>query len=261
MARPRGAARPVRPRAGQRRRRGPPRRRRPGRRADEPQPRPRGGDLVPVRRRAGVGRRRRGRQDARLVVDHRPGRRRRSGGGCSRCRSGFKWFVDGLVDGSVGLRRRGERRGLVPAPRRRASGRPTRTGSSRACWRRSSRRRLGRNPAEVYAGLTERFGSPAYRRIDAPATPELKAALGRLSPEAVTATTLGGDPIVAKLTRGARQRRADRRAQGRDATQGWFAARPSGTENVTKLYAESFRGEDHLGRILEEAKAILDAAV
>jgi phosphoglucomutase len=119
--------------------------------------------------------------------------------------------------------------------------------------------RLGKNPAEAYAALTERFGSPAYRRIDAPATPELKAALGRLSPNDVTATTLAGDPIVAKLTR----------APGNDApigglkvvsTEGWFAARPSGTENVTKLYAESFRGEDHLARILDEARAILEGA-
>ena len=120
--------------------------------------------------------------------------------------------------------------------------------------------KLRRNPSEVYAGLTDRFGAPAYRRIDAPATPERKAALGRLAPDTVAATTLGGDPIVAKLTR----------APGNDApigglkvvtSQGWFAARPSGTENVTKLYAESFRGVDHLARILEEAQAILDAAV
>ena len=120
--------------------------------------------------------------------------------------------------------------------------------------------KLGRNPAEVYRELTDRFGSPAYRRIDAPATPEVRAALGRLSPEAVTATTLAGDPITARLTR----------APGNDApigglkvvsTEGWFAARPSGTENVTKLYAESFRGEEHLDRILDEARAIVEAAV
>ena len=119
--------------------------------------------------------------------------------------------------------------------------------------------KLGKNPSQVYAGLTERFGAPAYRRVDAPATPELKAALGRLAPESVTATTLAGDPITAKLTR----------APGNDAPIGglkvatefgWFAARPSGTENVTKLYAESFRGEAHLARILEEAQAIVAAA-
>ena len=119
--------------------------------------------------------------------------------------------------------------------------------------------RLGRNPSQVYAELTDRFGAPTYRRVDAPATPEVKAALGRLTPDAVTASTLGGDPITAKLTR----------APGNDAPIGglkvvtefgWFAARPSGTENVAKLYAESFRGEEHLGRILEEAQAIVAAA-
>jgi phosphoglucomutase len=112
----------------------------------------------------------------------------------------------------------------------------------------------------VYASLTTMFGSPAYKRVDAPATPEVKAALGKLSPSAVTATTLAGDPITAKLTR----------APGNDAPigglkvttdLGWFAARPSGTENVTKLYAESFMGEEHLARLLEEAQAIIAAAV
>ncbi len=172
---------------------------------------------------------------------------------------GFKWFVDGLIDGSIGfggeesagasfLRRDGtawttDKDGLI--------------ADLLACELTAT---LGRNPAEVYAGLTERFGTPAYRRIDAPSTPELKAALGRLSPSSVTATTLAGDPITAKLTK----------APGNGASIGglkvttaesWFAARPSGTENVTKLYAESFRGEEHLARVLEEAQAIVAAAV
>ncbi len=172
---------------------------------------------------------------------------------------GFKWFVDGLVDGSIGfggeesagasfLRRDGtvwttDKDGLI--------------ADLLAC---ELTAKLGKNPAEVYAGLTDRFGAPAYKRIDAPATPEVKAALGRLSPDAVTATTLAGDPITAKLTK----------APGNGApigglkvttAQGWFAARPSGTENVTKVYAESFRGEEHLGQILEEAQAIIAAAV
>ncbi|MEI7745325.1 MAG: phosphoglucomutase, alpha-D-glucose phosphate-specific, partial [Chloroflexota bacterium] len=120
--------------------------------------------------------------------------------------------------------------------------------------------KTGRNPWETYVGLTERFGAPAYRRIDAPATPEVKAALGKLSPSDVAATTLAGDPITAKLTA----------APGNGAPigglkvttdVGWFAARPSGTENVAKVYAESFRGEEHLARILEEAQAIVAAAV
>ncbi|HKF85559.1 MAG TPA: phosphoglucomutase (alpha-D-glucose-1,6-bisphosphate-dependent) [Candidatus Limnocylindrales bacterium] len=172
---------------------------------------------------------------------------------------GFKWFVDGLVDGSVGFG--GEESAGASFLRRDGTVWTTDKDGLIACLLAAElTARLGRNPAEVYRGLTERFGDPAYRRVDAPATPELKAALGRLSPDAVAATTLAGDAIVAKLTR----------APGNDAPigglkvvteQGWFAARPSGTENVTKLYAESFRGEDHLARILEEAQAILDAAV
>jgi phosphoglucomutase len=172
---------------------------------------------------------------------------------------GFKWFVAGLVDGSVGFG--GEESAGASFLRRDGTVWTTDKDGIIACLLAAElTAKLGRNPAEVYAGLTERFGSPAYRRIDAPATPESKAALGRLAPEAITATTLAGDPIVATLTR----------APGNDAPigglkvvseQGWFAARPSGTENVTKLYAESFRGEDHLARILDEARAILAAAV
>ena len=98
--------------------------------------------------------------------------------------------------------------------------------------------------------------SPAYRRVDAPATPAEKAALGRLTPDAVTATQLAGDAITAILTK----------APGNDAPigglkvttdHGWFAARPSGTENVYKVYAESFRGEEHLARLIEEAQALV----
>ncbi|HET7831132.1 MAG TPA: phosphoglucomutase (alpha-D-glucose-1,6-bisphosphate-dependent) [Candidatus Limnocylindrales bacterium] len=172
---------------------------------------------------------------------------------------GFKWFVSGLVDGSVGFG--GEESAGASFLRRDGTVWTTDKDGIIACLLAAElTAKLGRNPSEVYAGLTERFGAPAYRRIDAPATPESKAALGRLAPEAVTATTLGGDPIIAKLTR----------APGNDAPigglkvvteQAWFAARPSGTENVTKLYAESFRGEQHLARILEEAQAIVAAAV
>jgi phosphoglucomutase len=172
---------------------------------------------------------------------------------------GFKWFVAGLVDGSIGFG--GEESAGASFLRRDGGVWTTDKDGIIACLLAAElTAKLGRNPSEVYKGLTDRFGAPAYRRIDAPATPELKAALGKLSPAAVTATTLAGDPIVAKLTT----------APGNGAPigglkvvseQGWFAARPSGTENVTKLYAESFRGEQHLGRILEEAQAILDASV
>ena len=120
--------------------------------------------------------------------------------------------------------------------------------------------RTGRDPGQTYAALTERFGAPVYKRIDAPATPAQKAALGALSPAAVAATELAGEPITAKLTE----------APGNGASigglkvvtdQGWFAARPSGTENVTKLYAESFVDEAHLERIIDEAQAIVSAAL
>ena len=172
---------------------------------------------------------------------------------------GFKWFVDGLVDGTIGFG--GEESAGASFLRLDGSVWTTDKDGIIACLLAAElTAKLGRNPAEVYRGLTDRFGFPAYRRIDAPATPEVRAALGRLAPEAVTATILAGDPITAKLTR----------APGNDApigglkvvsTQGWFAARPSGTENVTKLYAESFRGEEHLERILEQAQAIVAAAV
>jgi phosphoglucomutase len=172
---------------------------------------------------------------------------------------GFKWFVDGLVDGSIGFG--GEESAGASFLRRDGTAWTTDKDGLIACLLAAElTAKLGRNPSEVYGGLTARFGAPAYRRIDAPATPSVRAALGRLSPDDVTATALAGDPITAKLTR----------APGNDApigglkvvsTEGWFAARPSGTENVTKLYAESFRGEEHLGRILDEARAIVDAAV
>jgi phosphoglucomutase len=116
-----------------------------------------------------------------------------------------------------------------------------------------------KDPGELYREIEERFGRAFYERIDVPASPEQKAALKKLSPHHVTARDLAGEPIVSKLTR----------APGNDAdigglkvvTQGgWFAARPSGTEDICKIYAESFRGEKHLKRIQEEAMAIVEAA-
>ena len=130
---------------------------------------------------------------------------------------GFKWFVDGLVDGSVGFG--GEESAGASFLRRDGTVWTTDKDGIIACLLAAElTAKLGRNPAEVYAGLTERFGAPAYRRIDAPATPAVKAALGRLSPDAVTATTLGGRPDHREADPGAGQRRADRRAQGRPRT-------------------------------------------
>jgi len=116
--------------------------------------------------------------------------------------------------------------------------------------------RTAKDPGEHYQQLTAKFGAPCYTRLDAPATPEQKSALKKLSPEAVTAKELAGQPILAKLTR----------APGNGApigglkvvTQhGWFAARPSGTENIYKLYAESFQGQAHLEAIVEQARKIV----
>ena len=120
--------------------------------------------------------------------------------------------------------------------------------------------RTGHDPGELYRNLTNELGEPVYERIDAAATPEQKAILSKLSPDQVQATELAGDRIVAKLTT----------APGNGASigglkvvteQGWFAARPSGTEDVYKLYAESFRGKDHLKRIQEEAQALITKAL
>jgi phosphoglucomutase len=120
--------------------------------------------------------------------------------------------------------------------------------------------RTGKDPGQHYRALTEEFGSPCYKRIDTPATPAEKAALSELSPDAVKASTLAGEPILAKLTR----------APGNDAPigglkvvsrNGWFAARPSGTESLYKIYAESFEGPDHLDAILGEAQAMVGLAL
>ena len=170
---------------------------------------------------------------------------------------GFKWFVDGLVDGTIGFG--GEESAGASFLRRDGTVWTTdKDGIIADLLACELTARLGHDPGRSYVGLTERFGAPVYRRIDAPATPAQKAALGGLSPADVTATTLAGDPITAILTN----------APGNDApiggikviTQsGWFAARPSGTENVAKVYAESFRGDAHLERLLEEAQALVAA--
>ena len=168
---------------------------------------------------------------------------------------GFKWFVGGLVDGSLGFG--GEESAGASFLRRDGSVWTTdKDGIIADLLACELTARTGRDPGVAYQDLTERFGAPAYRRVDAPATPDQKAALGRLSASDVTAKTLAGDPITAVLTR----------APGNDAPigglkvvtdHGWFAARPSGTEDVAKVYAESFRGEEHLERILEEAQALV----
>ncbi|WP_406491939.1 phosphoglucomutase (alpha-D-glucose-1,6-bisphosphate-dependent) [Streptomyces sp. NBC_00846] len=172
---------------------------------------------------------------------------------------GFKWFVDGLVGGSLGFG--GEESAGASFLRRDGSVWTTdKDGIIMALLASEILAVTGTSPSEHYAALTGRFGEPAYARIDAPADREQKAVLGRLSPEQVTADTLAGEPVTAVLTQ----------APGNGAPIGgikvttenaWFAARPSGTEDVYKIYAESFLGGDHLGRVQEEAKAVVSAAL
>jgi phosphoglucomutase len=172
---------------------------------------------------------------------------------------GFKWFVDGLIDGSIGfcgeessgatfLRRDGavwttDKDGLVPD-----------------LLAAEMTARTGKDPGELFQQLTAEFGTPYSTRVDAAATPEQKERLKKLSPDSVRASTLAGEPITAKLTR----------APGNDApigglkvvaADGWFAARPSGTENIYKIYAESFRDRSHLDAILAEAQRIVNEAL
>lgn len=172
---------------------------------------------------------------------------------------GFKWFVDGLLDGSLGfggeesagasfLRRDGsiwttDKDGIVPA-----------LLSSEITVR------MGRDPGEIYRELARELGEPVYDRVEAPATPAQKEMLSKLSPHQVLSTDLAGERIHSILTH----------APGNGAPigglkviteSGWFAARPSGTENIYKIYAESFRGADHLRRILEEAQSIVSDAL
>ena len=117
-----------------------------------------------------------------------------------------------------------------------------------------------KDPGQHYCDLTSKFGAPLYTRIDAPATPAQKAALGRLSPDALKASTLAGEPITNRLTRAPGNNAA---IGGLKVTthSGWFAARPSGTENIYKLYAESFRDQAHLDAIVSEAQEILSNAL
>jgi len=171
---------------------------------------------------------------------------------------GFKWFVDGLHDGSMGFG--GEESAGASFLRRDGTVWTTdKDGIVMDLLAVELMARMGRDPAELYGDLTRDLGAPVYARIDAPATAGQKAALLKLSPQDVDAAELAGDPIEAMLTT----------APGNGASigglkvvtgQGWFAARPSGTEAVYKLYAESFRGGEHLQRIQEEAQAILTRA-
>jgi phosphoglucomutase len=169
---------------------------------------------------------------------------------------GFKWFVAGLLDGSLGFG--GEESAGASFVRLDGTVWTTdKDGIVPALLAAEITARMGHDPGEIYRELTREFGEPAYDRVEAPATPEQKKLLAKLSPEQIKLTELAGEKIQTILTH----------APGNGAPigglkavteNGWFAARPSGTENIYKIYAESFRGPDHLRRILEEAQTIVN---
>jgi phosphoglucomutase len=172
---------------------------------------------------------------------------------------GFKWFVDGLLAGELGFG--GEESAGASFLRRDGTVWTTDKDGIIACLLAAElTARTGQDPGRTYEGLTERFGAPVYRRIDAPATPDQKLALGRLSPDRVTATELAGEPITGVLT-AAPGNGAPIGGLKVTAEHGWFAARPSGTENVYKIYAESFLGETHLEQLIDEARALVGRAL
>jgi phosphoglucomutase len=172
---------------------------------------------------------------------------------------GFKWFAGGLFDGTMCFG--GEE--SAGASFLRTDGTVWTTdkdGLILALLAAEITAKTGRDPGQHYADLTKEFGTPYYTRIDAPASPQQKAAFKKLTPEAVTAKELAGEPITAKLTK----------ASGNNASigglkittqNGWFAARPSGTENIYKIYAESFRDAAHLQAIVAEAQQIVTNAL
>ncbi len=172
---------------------------------------------------------------------------------------GFKWFVPGLLDGSFGFG--GEESAGASFLRFDGSVWTTdKDGILLDLLAAEILAKTGKDPGEHYRDLEKAHGSPAYTRIDAPATPAQKKALKSLSAGAVTASTLAGDAITARLTK-APYNDADIGGLKVATAEGWFAARPSGTEDVYKIYAESFRGTEHLGRIVEEAKTIVARAI
>ncbi len=172
---------------------------------------------------------------------------------------GFKWFVPGLLDGSIGFG--GEESAGASFLRRDGTTWTTdKDGIVMDLLAVEILARTGKDPGELHQEMTAELGAPLYARIDAPATPAEKKILKALSPEAVKATTLAGDPITARITR-APGNGAEIGGLKVATAEGWFAARPSGTEDVYKIYAESFRSQEHLARILEEAKAIVAAAL
>jgi phosphoglucomutase len=172
---------------------------------------------------------------------------------------GFKWFVPGLRTGEIGFGGE-ESAGASFLALDGSTWTTDKDGILLALLASEIKAVTGKSPSELYAELTAAHGAPAYARVDAPANREQKAKLAKLDPSAVQATELAGEPIIAKLTT----------APGNGASIGglkvttesaWFAARPSGTEDVYKIYAESFRGADHLAQVQQEARAVVSATL
>jgi phosphoglucomutase len=172
---------------------------------------------------------------------------------------GFKWFVDGLTDGSLGFV--GEESAGASFLRKDGGVWTTdKDGIIAALLAAEITAKVGKDPGQIYKDLTAAFGEPVYDRVEAPVTPEGKSALKKLSGEQVKTTELAGEKIEAIMTTAPGNQAAIGGLKVATAN-GWFAARPSGTENIYKIYAESFKGKDHLGRIVTEAQMIVDKAI
>jgi phosphoglucomutase len=212
------------------------------------------------------------------LFQHRPGWRRESGIGKTLVSSslidrvgreigrqvvevpvGFKWFVSGLLDGSLGFG--GEESAGASFLRKDGAAWSTdKDGIIMDLLAAEITATTGKDPGAHYVEMTGRLGTPYYTRIDTPATPEQKARLKKLSPDDVNASSLAGEPIVARLTK-APGNNAEIGGLKVVAENGWFAARPSGTEDVYKIYAESFNSQEHLQRIVDEAREIVADAL
>jgi phosphoglucomutase len=170
---------------------------------------------------------------------------------------GFKYFVSGLYDGSLGFGCE-ESAGASFLTRNAAAWSTDKDGIAAALLAGEMTAKLGRDPGLIYRQITDALGDPANARIDAPATHAQKSRLSKLAPEQVTSKTLAGDPIVAIVNQANGQAIGGIKVM---SDQAWFAARPSGTEDIYKVYGESFRGKEHLAKVLEEAQAMVDGAL
>jgi phosphoglucomutase len=170
---------------------------------------------------------------------------------------GFKYFVSGLYDGSLGFGCE-ESAGASFLAKDGSAWSTDKDGIVAALLAGEMTERLGRDPGEIYRGITDELGNPANSRIDAPANHAQKAKLSKLSPDQVTSKTLAGDKIIEVVNKAGGQAIGGIKVISEQA---WFAARPSGTEDIYKVYGESFKGPEHLEKVLEEAQAMVDKAL